>query len=1176
MRTAEDFFESFFAARDLSGPNGQPLYRYRITPEEFAELVRVLDWELRQKQFGQGPISRDAAKGFCLWASEWWCRNYEGGRWTWEPLLSALGTPELAPSGGQYQVLRELVTAGLRSWRRTIYRFGPSKGFLATIMCEGGLPLNLVRRDDTHLSRYLKDLLEEFRLLGRTGVPPRDLASRLGNCLPRAWRRDVVYELAGELIEAIWRLQAALSDGANPIEELDGKCPGWRDELPIRVSDEVAEILLTGLLTEAVEVARRTRSHTRWNVDLVPVADGHWELRGSFGLPTTILRDALQALFGFESPDQVPPRLYLGFQTETGTFRALALLTEERIEDDSRFRLELLSSARKHRTTDLASPRKLIARTHDEEYRTDQFPGASGLGDLAWVFTPTDLAGPTRQTCRLVGQGTVKVREAWALVAVEADASVASDEGSVEPVGTVRNAGSRLVYRVRGRAIIIHADGSRVVVETNAAAEPHDVEYHLAGLTKQFGGDGAAVFLGGATLHRRRHGQFVEAVPEHHLEWKPDVPGGSWGDYSIAEVARGAIRGSGRLRYISNKIVRHSVSICILPSDANIEIRPSSDPAAGEIRLVRFGGITVVVPDAGGVQDEGRQELDGYRLRLRASGDPPRQVSIVVDWPDVGRTTLTLLFPARYAAFVATDGRRLPAGTRLAQGSLAGVYAEVVSPDRREYVLRGEGPGVDGASGGTLDRPRVFQREIPSVSFGHCRLDLGQIDYETAEWLELADLLDATVRLRIEERDSGETLHGADVWVTRFDLGFRLVGSGSSTHVTLDKLSLDQISSDDLRSVTVELLPLLEPDQDPIPLEPRDGGGWRLPETLAPGPYLICGRQGDQQRFRPLPWYVPPIETAAESSSGETAAAVSTVAEAYQVAFSVDHPFADEPFRPVVRALASDPAHPDWPLVFGYLRTSLSPRVFGLLRALARHPVACAMAAAHAREADFSALWERMQQFPFAWWQLPLSSWERAYLACEKHWRHELEEVGDTDLAYDLLNGELDRSLDRVKSRMPGLGPALAFLNARATSRRIPREFASIVNPKKLDPLLHVYAEQLADCPAFRPEPPTLPDLPGIGGEIERIRGSHPWSASLFSIPGHYAGEASQRTGFLYAPAAIAVVVVSEDTIDPDLARRIRAARRRHPNWFDRTLEFAQRIAFGLRKQDDIRRHLKS
>ena len=283
---------------------------------------------------------------FCLWASEWWHRNYEAGAWRWMPLLTAVGTPELAPGGSRYGELQDLVTRGLRAWGRSVYRVGPSRGYLVTLACEGGLPLKLILREQTHLRRYLKGVLEEFKHFGATETPARDLAERLRDRLPRAWRREAVYELSGELIEAVWMFQDELGETDTPVQDLDCKHPGWREELPVRISDQVARTLLNDLLIEAVQVARRARIDVRWNVDLVPVADGDWELRGSFHLPATISEEAFNRLFDCWPQGETPRRFTLGVQTSTGRFRALALGTERRTDNNGRsFRLEPFSAA---------------------------------------------------------------------------------------------------------------------------------------------------------------------------------------------------------------------------------------------------------------------------------------------------------------------------------------------------------------------------------------------------------------------------------------------------------------------------------------------------------------------------------------------------------------------------------------------------------------------------------------------------------------------------------------------------------------------------------------------------------------------------------------------------------------------------------------------------------------
>ena len=461
LKTAETFLREFFAARGLSGANGQPLYRYRIRQEEFDELREVLFWELDERGFGERRIGPKGAMALCLWASEWWHRNYESGPWKWQSLLAALGRPEFAPGGGRYSELKDLVIRGIRKWRRTVYRVGPSRGFLVTLACEGGLPQNLLLREETHLRAYLRGVLEEYKLLGATGIPPRDLAERLRDRLPRGWRQDVVYELSGELIQEVWRLQTELGETDTPVKDLDRIRPGWREELPIRVSDQVARTLLSDLLIEAVRVARSAPINVRWNMDLAPVADGDWEVRGSIDLPATMSEESFIRLFSFGSRHQAPPRFQLGFQTARKTFRALALGTERRADDGRNFRLEKFPSAQTVQTTDLTGPRKLLARTYEGDSATNLFPGASGLGEVAWVFVPRAESGDSeRSTCRLAGQGSTHVREPWALVAVDSGTYPDVGDDGATRVGSVRNEGQRCrVSRVwkgdfrRGRRI---------------------------------------------------------------------------------------------------------------------------------------------------------------------------------------------------------------------------------------------------------------------------------------------------------------------------------------------------------------------------------------------------------------------------------------------------------------------------------------------------------------------------------------------------------------------------------------------------------------------------------------------------------------------------------------------------------------------------------------------------
>ena len=239
------------------------------------------------------------------------------------------------------------------------------------------------------------------------------------------------------------------------------------------------------------------------------------------------------------------------------------------------------------------------------------------------------------------------MKEPDAFVAVDTGVVPNSGEGEAKAVGSVRNEGQRVVYRVKGRVVFRAEDGSRTVVETEAASDAANVEYHLVGPQKRFGVDTKSAFMGGLSMHKRRDGEFIARIAERDLRWTSDAPGGRWQSFSSAAVDSGLIRGSGRLRYIRDDQIRHSISLCILPQGADIEILPSPDPNRGEVRLVDFGDVVAIAPDIPGLTSMGRTEPNGYRLALSARGDVPREVGVIVDWGGQGRAEFTLPYPAR-------------------------------------------------------------------------------------------------------------------------------------------------------------------------------------------------------------------------------------------------------------------------------------------------------------------------------------------------------------------------------------------------------------------------------------------------------------------------------------------------------------------------------------------------
>ncbi len=737
-------------------------------------------------------------------------------------------------------------------------------------------------------------------------------------------------------------------------------------------------------------------------------------------------------------------------------------------------------------------------------------------------------------------------------------------DGEAKPTGSVRHEGERAVYRVSGRVRLRAEDGTQTTVETRADSDTSDIEYRLVGAEKSFDNGATVFFLGAPQVHTLRDGDPVERVPESYLQWKPYTPDGIWQPYSVAAVESGAVRGLGTLRYIRSGEVYCSMPTGILPKSADITIHPSIDPNRGEVRFTGFGEIVAAVPEVPGLRVRGHKEPDGYRLVMSATNEAPRNVTVVLDWGGRGRMTAELPFPARRAAFLDTSGCPFPENARLAEGSIAGVRAEVVVPDSARYQITGaffDGHGAD------MQPSNVLVREIPEVNHGHHMLDLAQMDQEIAERLELSDSPGAAVRLAIVEAESSQPFEGARISISRFDLEFKRLGE-KPTVVRLDSRSLEQIGAIDPKELKVEMLPLLEPAEGPIDLRRISRAEWSIPvESLEPGPYLVLGRQGARQRVRPMPWYAGEPPRGPDSVSGAT-----TVAHAYAQAASTGYLSSDEPFGPVVQGMAGNPGHEDWDLVFAYLRhESLPVMTFPLLRALVRNPVACVMAAAAALESDLELLWERMELFPFAWWQIPKTGWTEAYESYAEYWQGQLEKAGDTDQAWHILARHTDASIDRVQSRLPGLHAAFDFLSDRVACRPISNSASKIVTAAKLSALEGQYLEQRLACPLTNAPQLVVPGISSISFEVRRIAAEHPWCQPLFRNEGV---EVNEDKSTEFAPGLAAALVVTGMGTSDEIARALRQVRSNHRSWFDETLRLAQLICFGYEQRNKINRHL--
>jgi hypothetical protein len=113
---AKAWLRVLFERHGLDGPDERPLYAYRCSEADYAELSRLTGPAVA------ATVDTGALRGvpdalLCLFAAEWIRRCYSGGQLRYADILAAADMPVLA-----YPVIQDFVQRGLRFWRRPLLR----------------------------------------------------------------------------------------------------------------------------------------------------------------------------------------------------------------------------------------------------------------------------------------------------------------------------------------------------------------------------------------------------------------------------------------------------------------------------------------------------------------------------------------------------------------------------------------------------------------------------------------------------------------------------------------------------------------------------------------------------------------------------------------------------------------------------------------------------------------------------------------------------------------------------------------------------------------------------------------------------------------------------------------------------------------------------------------------
>ena len=970
----------------------------------------------RNPPFGNRP-GNAVMRAFVLYAAEWWQRRYDGRHWAWEPLLASIGWHSV-----HYPELYEPIRKAWTWWKVDLVRLPTSIRYLGTFACQGGLPLALVGDTRNRVTQYLRAVLTHTAAYREFVEDPIELARDQHHLLrPPTLRRDYVFRLAADLIEAVLDIQSDAHD-ENPLSALDQARPDWRRTMPLDLEDERARDLLTGLLREAALGQASPVNDFRVERFLRQTGVG-WRLGARVRLPASVPADSFARHLRVAEP-VLPPRIEVRTQSERVIGLYAARAGEFLLAPNTRSSTEFWDSE--------AAGEVRLRFLAGGEIGEPLVPyRGSALGELPWAFRGDDDGS-------FIGEGSISNRSPAIFVLVpdagkpdrlETSPEVLLGQGGEpagEPEGQVHDL-QRTLWRIF-EPVAIETNSGRCVIRP-ASGQAVEEEYRLSGQRFYDLESTFPLFRGTPMLRIAKAEEVARAVPAKEIGWRQT--GGDWRQNPTGF-------GLWELRHVRAGELRYFSRVGILPEQIRLSIKPGSDMSQGHLVLIGGDAVRVAAHDAE-VVVRTRSEEAAIQVHATARNTltPPVRLQLRLHWPGAAELAVQAPFPGQGGRF-ARDGQ--PVVRELAVDHLYGVRAIALSPDSTQrFWIEGELKAPDS---GELLRVAHFRRPLSKSGVKH---ELPIVDVRPLIELLLAasSSSDASVHLRILDRYQRE--HGV-VRVSRF--AANLVYDPSMTFVSVSPMP------DDETPTTFEALRIAQPDLEPLSLDvvgPTDAPlGAVLPQGLNVDKFrlLLVGRN-DGVRIRPVAIGGKPDSS--NALVGIRDAETPLLREAMNLSEF------DSRMQAIGKAIDVMLAHDDtergeeeWSFLTDSLLCAegLPATALDLLKVLVTKPKLLIRCLFRLDSAPRNLLWGLEQELPFSWLLIRREIWwTEAKLAFERL-REQLSGVFDGEID-QIAREHVASILEEGEVRISGLNTVSADVAFRLEGGRLSHRIVDVARKER-------------------------------------------------------------------------------------------------------------------------------
>ena len=947
--SALQWLNDFFEKRNMSDrkPDGRPLFAYRCTLEEYESLKSLLvdaERTVPGTAIHQG-YTLSTGYLFTLYCSEWWRRNYSGGVWKWEPIIKSLGW-----DNDSWNTRTNFVIKGLRYWNRDLIHTGAGTQYLLSVASEGGIPINVLERENASFKYYLKAVIREYGHYVSGGLTAERVARDNLNKLPSSWQQEQIATLAGQIVAQLWVLKSEIGDSPDPVKTLNEVHPDWSTTFPITLESEQAETLVNSLLNTARSVSSGESQILRLERNLDKVSD-KWVLSAKLLLPKELNIKQIETLGGLTSTHIIPERLEM--YRVIGDERTLVARLSG--EGDSRFVRHIPGATQSYSDkADKELSLILVARGHD--VASLSVVGGEELDStLPWCFIDIN---DDIQHFRWIGQGGCQRREPNIFVLFDqSPTSLSSDvtNGVDEVESNVL--GKKLWWITEPAEFYADQEDEIYRIEPGLIGIA-DRDYRAIGDRNYFPNTRFSLYRTVPKIQLVNDDSVIQ-IADAELVWRP-IGTRKWRDYNKSQMI-----GDLEIRHRKDKIAFASWKLSILPVNTKIHVEPISR-LEGIVNLAFPNSRAAVINSMYGLEISSERSDEGWKFHCKRNDVAVGNVFGNVSWENECGLSFSLPYPAEGGTFVDGDGKDVASSDSLTLSRLYGFRAQVVSLNRgSRYLLRG--------SLLTTDMPlsainhHIFEYPMSVDEYGVSTLSLQQMKSEIELLFAVSTGVDDQVKLEIVKDSSLRA--EATVRIQQFDGTLYVDQIRRIIHLAVNNSEYKNEHVDH----SLNLISINSVDDEVLTLEWNNfSGGWTLPDyndaaINLSNTYFASVDGETSYHFRPC---VIPPELNENTNSMSTLVKAMTHADVNDRQGGIFDHFVH---------LLNEGTEDDWRELCGYLKrfSCIHPDGLDLVKCMLEFPGI--MAAVWFRSVPDLQLRDYLKKIcdtsPFAWWMISINDW---------------------------------------------------------------------------------------------------------------------------------------------------------------------------------------------------------